>query len=212
MQQRFPTNIRRKRHLKLYQGITITRSRGLLCSSPLCHKPGKKKAILKISFIAHQPILLLYLYVLKGPKQQNIIKQTQNTLPSSFKNMLKTWAALQLKRDASRSNSRTINCCKLSCLAAITSAPYHHKHISRLGDGETLYYSERRMEKQSTLNYLPEIIKELGNAHSFPSPSCGSLLLMKCFRGYGVHCHATTQPQEEESRFQEFSSGILLLS
>ena len=60
------------------------------------------------------------------------------------------------------------------------------------------------MGKQATLNYAPEIIKQLGIAHGFPSPSCGSLLLPQCSGAHGVHLHATTQPQQKAPGFRNF--------
>lgn len=64
------------------------------------------------------------------------------------------------------------------------------------------------MGNQTTLNYFPEIIKELGIAHSFPSPSCALYLLLQHSGGHGVHPHATTQPQEKAPGPQEFPVGI----
>lgn len=60
------------------------------------------------------------------------------------------------------------------------------------------------MDKQTTLNYFPEITKEWGIVRSFPSPSCGSRLLSQCSGGREFIPMPLYSLKKEDQGFRNF--------
>lgn len=60
------------------------------------------------------------------------------------------------------------------------------------------------MGKQTRVNYFPGITKELGIAHCFPSPSCGSRLLSQWSRGIEFIPIPLYSPEKEHQGFRKF--------